>query len=514
MARIRHHQMLLCCVAACALANSGCMRRMGLSHSSLTPRTASLDQESTFRSQSLTSTNTVKPRARLLAPKFGHSAGSITSSIDGKDNGPALGFTAEDFRQFMNERSRNPMSEGQVLIDQPERWSVLDRPAQPPKQSASLFQPDVQAKPTAPLTIAVPDSTPATAATEEAGSLSPEDFEEPPPEKNFTQTATFQDETPPVSEVSAEDDPSVFDRLRGLYDSDSENSASGLIKQQIQKLPSPWSVFRDRSEPRPSEETTANDADQEAEALIAQTNDQADKLQQLIEEHLSEIESWPRTPSGLPTAPEQYQRLQQNLRLLYLVANQPGDAISTIDSVAADQQEFWQELMLALAQYRDLTSEVDDEARYTGTLNQLRSATQRLRPLSALSIRRLEICTRIHSFGRIEPFPSNDFDPGDPILLYVEVDNFGTKLTPDGKYRTSVIAQLQIYQDGNPEPIETLDVAGGISDEASSERRDYFQSYELNLPSHLATGRYEIRVLLADKITGKRASARTGFQIR
>ena len=169
--------------------------------------------------------------------------------------------------------------------------------------------------------------------------------------------------------------------------------------------------------------------------------------------------------------------------------------------------------MLAVAQYRDQSLTVSEQERITGTVGQLLSAVQHLRPLTALSIQRFEICSQINSFGRIETFPSNDFDPGQPILLYVELDNFGTDRTESGTYRTSMDAELTIFEDDNSEAIETIELPE-ISDEATSERRDYFQSFELNLPSHLATGRYSIRLRLRDRVTARLAEDTIDFQVR
>ena len=127
---------------------------------------------------------------------------------------------------------------------------------------------------------------------------------------------------------------------------------------------------------------------------------------------------------------------------------------------------------------------------------------------------RLDICSRIFSYGRIETFPSNDFEPGQPILLYAELVNFTTRATASGTRITSFDAQLQIlHEDESADPIETIDLSG-ITDEASSERSDYYQSFELTVPSHLARGTYRIRVRLRDRISGKATAEVVSFQVR
>lgn len=198
---------------------------------------------------------------------------------------------------------------------------------------------------------------------------------------------------------------------------------------------------------------------------------------------------------------------------MYLIANQPGSAIQAVDELPPAEQDFWQELMLALAEYRNQDGN-SQEVRFTNTTGQLRSAARQLSPLTSLQVRRFEICSRIHSFGRIDTFPSNVFDPvGQPILLYAEVENFSSELTVDGTYRTRFEAQLKLFAKGDSKAKETIELPN-IMDEASSERSDYFQSFELNLPSHLQSGEYAIRLRLRDRISGKIAESTVEFQIR
>ena len=87
------------------------------------------------------------------------------------------------------------------------------------------------------------------------------------------------------------------------------------------------------------------------------------------------------------------------------------------------------------------------------------------------------------------------------------------KIFKTTSYCTKIDAQLQIYQDGNSEAIETIELPN-ITDESTSERQDYFQSFELNLPSHLATGKYQIRLELRDRLTYKEARSSVDFQVR
>ena len=67
--------------------------------------------------------------------------------------------------------------------------------------------------------------------------------------------------------------------------------------------------------------------------------------------------------------------------------------------------------------------------------------------------------------------------------------------------------------DAEGEVIETREVPD-ISDESSSERSDYYLSFELNIPSHLQRGDYRIELRLQDRQTRRTAAGDVKFRIR
>ena len=534
----RHHRRFAAAlILLSVVSSSGCLHYLGRSHSSLSPRTVDLDRiESTLRAQDVTlsarsgadekrvtelpgsgndiysankTPEPVRPQAkvRLLMPRFtGHSHHSVSASNVVRTpptSGHSVPVTADSLRAFMNRQSENAMSTGEVLTDQQEAWQVRVTPQTP---VATVATPLIGA----------------TTANANQPSVAPSDSKT---DVNVN-AATFDGAATPVVETSSpasvdETERSVFDRLKGLYEAPRDAAAPGLWKRQIQKLQSPWSVFRDRAEPELQDPLGAVQTTEMTESPLPleSTNSPVseqpmdDLLPQLIDSMRAELEAWPRTPGGAITDEAGYRRRQQDLRLLYLIADQPGEAIASMEMMSAGEQEFWQELMLAITAYRSTDQAVSDQERVTNTVGQLASSIRHLKPQTALVVQRFEICSRINSFGRIETFPSNDFDPGQPILLYVELENFGTERTPEGTYRTGMDAQLAIFQDDNSEAIETIELPN-VSDESTSERRDYFQSFELNLPSHLATGRYYIRLRLRDRVTARLAESRIEFQVR
>ena len=504
---------------------SGCGRRMLKNYSSLAPKMAGLSRmDSTIRSQDVKPVNQIPgtttwdghagPKVRLLTPQFGNvgeiDAPSVAPSVittapspDVDDSvrlpeppesggGHSLGITAEQIRNLMNKRLNKSVREVELLSEKDAQWQVLSSNVNLSEEQPPSPAPSVPANP----------------------------FSNLPNSSDPSNIAQFAAQEPtaadPISDSTAiPEERSVLDRLKGLYD-DQEQTARQLWKRNLQRIQSPWSVFRDRDKAASEAPVAASPESPEPELPVQATPtapgiDHSPTLL-LIESIKQELANWPRQPNGRVTNPEKYRRRQQDMKLLHLIADQPGAAIASIDGMQGAEQEFWQELMLSLAHYRS-SEDMTDEQRITVTAGQLRSAVKSLAPLATLGFRRLEICSRINSFGRIQPFHSNDFETGQPLLLYAELENFGTELTSQGKFRTSFDAQLQFLHHDSDEPIETIELTE-ITDEATSERTDYFQSFELNVPSHLAAGQYRIRLRLRDRVRRKTAEGFVEFQVR
>jgi len=60
-------------------------------------------------------------------------------------------------------------------------------------------------------------------------------------------------------------------------------------------------------------------------------------------------------------------------------------------------------------------------------------------------------CHTISSFGNYVKYERDEFAPGQELLVYGEIGNFRSQQTPDGRFRTLLKSQLELFPDGDPE---------------------------------------------------------------
>ncbi len=344
--------------------------------------------------------------------------------------------------------------------------------------------------------------------------------------------------------------PTMLNRLKGLYPAPLEENPGQLIRKQFRRIPGPWGLLKEKPAENSTgdEEKTADAADEESrEAAAGASNtdtetegaqrpvDHRSAVTELILAMEEDLKQWPRDESGERMQPEIWTRRQAELRLLYLIADRSGDAVSVIESLPPEEQELWQSMVMAMDRYLsgsgsplDHTAEDQSlestgskvgarsrEERLTATAEQLRAAVRHAQALSPLTIRRADFCSEIHGFGSIEELPGTTFSAGQPVLIYLELDNFRTERTESGTYRSkfSAILEIQRSDEHGEQLIEAIPVES-IEDEATTRRTDFYQSYELTIPSHLAEGRYQIRITVRDLKGSQQAVTVLPFAIR
>ena len=314
---------------------------------------------------------------------------------------------------------------------------------------------------------------------------------------------------------------SVLERLRSLAPGSftPERSPRQFVRQ-LERISNPlqWDLFGNRDNPesphQPLSDVMVNQQIPSAGTQVAANSEHSgDLLEALISELENEIQTWPQTDGGSPLQPEEFRRRQLNLRLLRLTAGQPAAAAEAIDSMTSEEKTFWQDLILAISRFHKPDKSMKYDEHVAATIGQFRTAVRHLEPLSSLSIRRLDFCSRIHGFGSIDTFLTNTFEPGKRLLIYAEVDNLKSEVSPLGTYRTSFGGTLQIWSESSDEPIEIWDLPS-VNDDSATRRSDYYLSYNFTLPAHLSEGNYEVRLQIRDDISARTADSVLKFAVQ
>lgn len=245
----------------------------------------------------------------------------------------------------------------------------------------------------------------------------------------------------------------------------------------------------------------------------AATQSQVDSaLNQLIDTAHAQVNEL-----GAGTTPEQnqsYVRNQVSLRLLSLIGDRPQDALEPIPGIDNTQKEFLQKLLWAQVNYFDTANMPEPGQRATTTIEQLDDAIRSLQPRADLKLRHLALCRQIQTFGDYEPFEKNAFSPGQGVLLYVEVENFTSRPTDDGRHETLLKSMITIREAAGEGKIVHEIPVGVTPDICRTMRRDYFHNYEFKFPRTLALGKYVLRLTVTDLHGNKKASESLKFVLR
>jgi len=379
---------------------------------------------------------------------------------------------------------------------------------QPVGEGTQGIQPPLKSDP-----VSVSDSMAETDPADITGSTS----EVPAPDATITDPAA---DTDPASELPSTEGPTMLDRLRGLYNPRLDENADKL-KKQIRRWPDPFGLLTDRDDaaaltPETPETEAGAESLKSAEAaavpLLPQpTPGTSTSVQTAITELERQLTEWPRLPSGKPAQPTEWRQRQTDLRLLHMIAGRSAESIRIIESLPEEEQEYWQSLMLSMNRFRQGGEDSDRPEQLTESLQHLRNATKKLRPLAQLTIPRIILCDRIDGFGSVAEFPTANFEPGQRILVYTELQNFRSELTAAGRYRSEFAAVLEFLREGEDEVVDTIRVPQ-IEDLCDVERTDYFQSFELTLPA--LEGKYLMRLRLRDQLSLQTAVAELEFTVQ
>ena len=97
------------------------------------------------------------------------------------------------------------------------------------------------------------------------------------------------------------------------------------------------------------------------------------------------------------------------------------------------------------------------------------------------------------------------------VIIYCEVNNFGSKKSDDGWYTTKLSQQESLITEDKL--LVWRPNAEEVEDRSLNQRRDFYLVKKLTLPETLAAGKYTLRMDVTDAITGKRAIQSMDIQL-
>ncbi len=206
-------------------------------------------------------------------------------------------------------------------------------------------------------------------------------------------------------------------------------------------------------------------------------------------------------------------RKQVALRMLYLVGDQPQLAQQAIPGISQAEQEFWTAMFVGLSDYLDEQSPASPAERATMTIAQLRNAAHHLQEISHLQLKNVTFCSKINSFGNYDQFEVNEFNIGQPVLVYTEVRNFQSEPTTDGYYRTKLKSVVEIYQGGTDGKLVDRNAFPPTEDLCRTPRTDYYHSYRIDMPTHLVPGPHVLKLTVQDDLSGKITTETINFSV-
>jgi len=183
-------------------------------------------------------------------------------------------------------------------------------------------------------------------------------------------------------------------------------------------------------------------------------------------------------------------------RLALMLAGQFEQATAPVEGLQPAEQQYLQQQLSALRVLLDPNGSPVRERRWSDALGQLRPAVNQLAAATGrLDVRSVQFCTAVESFGRVTAFPKYEFQPGQQVILYCEVDSFTALQTKDG-FETELRGEYSICNDKD---VRVADQELPTDQQTCANyRRDYFIAYRLYLPKRLEPGTYRLQLTIED----------------
>ena len=217
--------------------------------------------------------------------------------------------------------------------------------------------------------------------------------------------------------------------------------------------------------------------------------------------------------SEVPTVPGSDREFAAHARLhmLYLLADRRDEALRPIPALDAGMQQFWSGQFYGLAALWDTEMISDPSQRKAEAKRHLSDSLDKLAGACSLVVRNLTFATAIDDFGIYKPFDQYEFQPGQPVLLYAEIENFKSEETAKG-HRTALRSSYQIFNSGGQRVAEYEFPTN--EEYCRNPRRDFFMSYEFCLPERIFPGPHTLQLTVVDLNSQKIGQSLIEFTVK
>ncbi len=228
--------------------------------------------------------------------------------------------------------------------------------------------------------------------------------------------------------------------------------------------------------------------------------------QQHLQQAIGKLES---TVSDRPASTAELHEHVQ-LRMLYLLAGQRGEAMLPVPGATPTMQDYWSKQLFAISTHLDHQQQPDQKRRAASSLIHLDQARAKLAELATLQIRNLSFVDSVSGYGTYEIHESKEFRAGDPVTLYTEVENLRSESTPKG-YQASLSTSYEVV-DASGQRVDGRQFPD-VEDLCQNPRRDFHMQYGVSLPTRIYPGEYQLRLTITDQLSHKIGQATVPFVI-
>lgn len=208
--------------------------------------------------------------------------------------------------------------------------------------------------------------------------------------------------------------------------------------------------------------------------------------------------------------PQQRVDIEKKKRLVNMAIGDIEAAQEPIAELEEQSQTFFRETLKGLQEATDGNGHPSESRRLSKALESHRKAGASLSEAASLKIVNPAFCTEVASFGVLTRFPKFEFRAGQEVLLYCELENFVSKKVQGG-FETQLQGNYEIIDSNGKRAFEQL--LPEDTDFCANRRQDFYIAYRLHLPSKIASGKYELRLVVEDMFGHKYAQANVPFRV-